>query len=82
MRILRISGVFTVSIFDCPLRKVAQVRLVSNLRERLFGVGSIEITPRGESTPPGVWQTIAKPADVLDRLEAAIRKAKHNGHGL
>ena len=82
MRILRISGVFTVSIFDCPLRKVAQVRLVSNLRERLFGVGSIEITPRDESAPPGVWQTIPKPADVLDQLETAIRKAKHNGHGL
>ena len=82
MRILRIAGVFTVSIFDCPLRKVAQVRLASNLRERLFGVGSIEITPQDESNPPGVWQTIGKPAEVLEHVEAAIRKAKHNGHGL
>ncbi len=79
LRILRIAGVFNVSIFDCPLRKVTQVRLISNLRERLFGVGSIEITPRDEATPPGVWQTIPRPREILEHVEAAIRKAKHNG---
>ena len=82
MRILRIAGVFTVNIFDCPLRKVAQVRLVSNVRERLFGVGSIEITPQDESNPPGVWQTIGRPHDVLEQVQAAIRKAQHNGMDL
>ncbi len=81
LRILRISGVFNVSIFDCPLRKVAQVRLVSNLRERLFTVGSIEITPQDETRPPGVWQTIPKPREILEQIEAALRRAKHNGMG-
>jgi hypothetical protein len=79
MRILRIAGVFNVNIFDCPLRKVGQVRLVSNLRERLCGVGSIEIIPRDEAYPAGLWQTIANPREVLEQVEAAIRKAKHNG---
>jgi hypothetical protein len=79
MRILRIAGVFNVNIFDCPLRKVAQVRLVSNLRERLCAVGSIEIISRDDSCPPGLWQTIARPQEVLEQIEAAIRKAKHNG---
>ena len=79
MRILRIAGVFNVNIFDCPLRKLAQVRLVSNLRERLCGVGSIEIIPRDEACPAGLWQTIANPREVLEQVEAAIRKAKHNG---
>ena len=79
LRIVRISGVFTLNIFDCPLRKVASVRLVSNARERIVGVGSIEITPQDETCPPGVWQTVAKPADVLAQIEAQIRKARHNG---
>jgi hypothetical protein len=79
LRILRISGVFNVNIFDCPLRKVGSLRLVSNLRERLFGVGSIEINPQDETSPPGIWQTIATPQAVLDQIEAQIRKAKHNG---
>lgn len=82
MRILRIAGVFNVSIFDCPLRKVSQVRLASNLRERLCGVGSIEITPRDEFCPAGVWQTIPRPHEILEHVEAAIRKAKHNGNGM
>jgi Bacterial PH domain len=82
MRILRIAGVFNVNIFDCPLRKVAQVRLISNLRERLCGVGSIEIVPTDETCPPGVWQTIARPQEVLEQVQAAIRKAKYNGADL
>ena len=82
MRILRIAGVFSVNIFDCPLRKVAQVRLASNLRERLCGVGSIEIIPQDETCAPGVWQTIGKPHQVLEHVQTAIRKAKHNGLNL
>lgn len=79
MRILRLAGVFTVNIFDCPLRKVAHVRLATHLRERICAVGSIEIIPQDESSPPGVWQTIARPREVLEHVQAAIRKAKHNG---
>ena len=79
LRILRISGVFNVNIFDCPLRKVGVVRLVSNLRERMFGAGSIEIVPQDDACPPGLWQTIARPAAVLAQIEATIRRAKHNG---
>ncbi|MGB7157361.1 MAG: PH domain-containing protein, partial [Tepidisphaeraceae bacterium] len=80
MRVLRISGVFNVNIFDCPLRKLAQARLVSNLRERIAGVGSIEFIPQDETCPPGLWQTIAKPREVLAQVEATIRRAKHNGN--
>jgi hypothetical protein len=79
MRILRIAGVFNVSIFDCPLRKISSVRLVSNLRERICRVGSIEITPQDDALPPGVWQTINRPREALEQIEAAIRKARHNG---
>jgi len=79
MRVLRISGVFNVNIFDCPLRKLAQARPVSNVRERLVGVGSIEFVPQDETCPTGVWQTIAKPREVLAQVEATIRRATHNG---
>ncbi len=79
LRILRISGVFNVTIFDCALRKIASVRLVSNVRERICGVGSIEIAPQDESCPAALWQTIAKPHEVHEQVHAMIRKAKHNG---
>src|SRR4051794_31168631 len=40
MRILRLTGIFTVDIFDCSLRKVAVTRVTYTTRERLLGLGS------------------------------------------
>jgi hypothetical protein len=78
-RVLRITGVFSVEIFDCPLRKVVRARSVTTAREKVVGVGSIEIIPSDEAMPTAVWQTIAKPKEVLERLRAAISRAKQSG---
>jgi hypothetical protein len=76
MRILRLSGVFNINIFDCPLRKVARTRVVRSMRERLLRLGSIEVTPCDADCPPGIWNTIAKPDVVNDQIVAAINRAK------
>jgi hypothetical protein len=79
MRILRLSGVFTVEIFDCPLRKVGQTRLTYSFRERLCRLGSIEVAPADEARPPFVWQTVRRPAEVHEQIVAAVRQAKEGG---
>ena len=79
LRILRISGVFNVIIFDCPLRKVARTRLLLITRERILGLGSIEIIPIDEDLPEGIWQTIARPRQVHEQVVATINKAKQGG---
>jgi hypothetical protein len=76
MRIVRMSGVFSLNIFDCPLRKVARTRILYTMRERLLRVGSIEIIPSDENLPIGVWQTIARPVAINDQIVAAINRAK------
>jgi hypothetical protein len=81
LRILRLSGVFTVEIFDCPLRKVGNTRLTYSFRERLWRLGSIEVTPADESRPPFVWQTVRRPVEVHEQVVAAIRQAKEGGCG-
>ncbi|MGA2584422.1 MAG: PH domain-containing protein [Tepidisphaeraceae bacterium] len=81
LRVLRFSGVFVVDMFDCPLRKVVRTRIVSPPRERFVRVGSIEIIPRDETMPTAVWQTIAKPYEILEQLRAAIKRAKQTGTG-
>ena len=81
MRVLRVIGVFNVDVFDCPLRKVVRTRLVSTAREKLAGVGSIEIIPKDEDMPTAIWQTIPKPAENYERLTAAINRAKQSGLG-
>ena len=57
-RCLACPGVFTVEIFDCPLRKIGQTRVIYSFRERLWGLGTIEITPQDETCPSGLWQTV------------------------
>ncbi len=80
-RILRLSGVFKIDIFDCPLRKVAMTRIVRLLPERLLRLGTIEILPSDESRAASAWQTISRAAEVHAQMEAAIRKAKQGGFG-
>jgi hypothetical protein len=81
LRVLRITGVFGVEIFDCPLRKVVRIRMVSASREKLVGVGSIEIIPSDEILPTAVWQTIARPREIYQRLQAAINRSRQSGPG-
>lgn len=79
LRVIRLSGVFNVEIFDCPLRKIARTRLIYTLSERVFGLGSIEIIPQDENLPISVWQTIARPRAIHDKLVATINRAKQGG---
>lgn len=81
LRVLRLSGVFNVDIFDCPLRKVGQARLYRSFRERMLRLGSIEICPVDDSSPAGDWRTIKRPAEVLEKIEATVRRAKQGGCG-
>ena len=76
LRILSIFGVFNVQIFDCPLRKVARTRLLRSARDRIVGVGSIEIIPLDGDAPDGLWQTIARPRLVHEQVVATINRAK------
>ena len=82
LRILRLSGVFNVEIFDCALRKVATTRLTRTFREKLWRLGSIEIVPADDSCPPGVWQTVKRPAEVYAKVQSTIERAKQGAHGL
>jgi hypothetical protein len=76
LRIVRLSGVFNVEIFDCALRKVATTRLTRTFREKLWRLGSIEIVPSDDSCTPSVWQTVKRPVEVHEKVQATIERAK------
>lgn len=76
MRVVQMAGVFAVEISDCPLRKVARVRVIYTLKERLLRLGSVEIIPFDDAYPVGLWQTVARPKDVHRIIVQAIRRAK------
>jgi hypothetical protein len=81
MRIIRLSGVFKLEIFDCALRKVRHTQMTTSPKERVCGTGSIEIFPADESCPPGVWQTVRRPREVHELIVSTINKARHHGYG-
>jgi len=81
LRVLQLGGIFQVEVFDCPLRKVEQTRLVVSTRERLVARGSIEFIPCDPQRPHGFWQTLRKPEDVLRLVDDAIARAKAGGKG-
>ncbi len=81
LRIIRLSGVFRLEIFDCALRKVARTTVQTSVRERLCATGSIEITPEDETLLPALWQTIPRPIHVNEMIVATINKAKSHGMG-
>jgi hypothetical protein len=75
-RIIRMAGIFTFEIDDCPLRKVVRARLLISLRERLLRIGSIEIISHDDSRPIWSWQWVSHPRKVHERVLRAIRRAK------
>lgn len=82
LRVLRLSGAFAVDVFDCPLRRVGGTAVTRTFRERLLGLGSIEIQPADDRRPPGVWQTVRHPREVNEMIRAAAHKAQNGGSGL
>ncbi len=79
LRILSVSGVFNIDVFDCPLRKVARTRLIRNVEDRIVSVGTIEIIPQDETAAFGYWQTVGKPKFVHEKIAATISRAKQGG---
>lgn len=79
LRILRLSGVFNVDIYDCPLRKVANARIVRTFREKLLRLGTIVIEPSDPSCSCGEWRTIKRPVQVLETIHATLRRARQGG---
>ena len=63
------------------LRRVAETRMLQSARDRLLRVGSIEITPSDSSMGRASWQTVARPAEVFQVIQAAITRARQSGAG-
>lgn len=79
LRAMRLTGVFQVEIVETPLRKVQGVNLYRDFRERLFGLGSIEI--QSADGKPINWQTIRRVEKVHQLVMQLVSRARQNGHG-
>ena len=76
LRVLRISGVFTPEIVQCPLRKVAGVDLSRSVKERLTRTGTILVHATDASCDSAAWQMVRHPHRVRQQILDAIRRAR------
>ncbi|MGC4031499.1 MAG: PH domain-containing protein [Tepidisphaeraceae bacterium] len=78
LRVVRVSGIFSIQIQSCPLRKVEAVNFYTTVGERLLGKGCIEMTnPEKKMT----WQSVGRPHRIHRMVAAAVARAKSNGCG-
>lgn len=78
-RIIRVQGVFTIDVFDCPLRRVARVDVLRSTRERIFRLGTMHITPAEQSLPLAQWQMVRKPDEIHAEIIDAIERNRRFG---
>ena len=63
-RIIRVSGVLRVSVFETSLKKVQHTTAYYSIRERLFGLGSIGFATAGTAVFEVWWLMVSNPLDV------------------
>jgi len=75
-RVMRFHGVLRVEAAACPLKRISQARPVMTWYQRLLQLGSIELTSVIDNSMPIVWEHVAHPQEVYEKLIRAIRKSQ------
>ena len=75
-RLLRISQIFRVNVFECELSRISGVDIVQGVAERIVGIGSLkfEIEDNPYSNPD--WTNIAQTQNVAEEIRAAVSRAR------
>lgn len=75
-RVMRLAGVVTVEVTDCPLRRVTGAQVDLGVLPRPLGLGTIRITPLDAEHKPVVWEHVARVGDIYARLIRSIKKSQ------
>ncbi len=79
-RVMSIRGVIAAEIFAAPLRTIERTAVFESPGERVFRVGSVEFA--SGSMGRGAWEIVARPVEMHERLQHAIRRARGGGNGI
>jgi len=76
LRVVRLRGVVRVDVFEIPLKKIVQTRLVASVAERPLGVGSLCFETAEGRAEEASWIHVARPAELQQMVNDAIRRVK------
>lgn len=75
-RIMRLTGIFNIDLFECSLTKIQQTYLSLSWYERLAGVGTIAFATSGTGGVEASWHHVPNPLELHERIRSAIHRAQ------
>jgi hypothetical protein len=81
-RIMRLTGILNVDLFECPLTKIQHTYLTLAWYERLTGVGTIAFATSGTGGTEASWTHVQNPLELHERVRSAIHRAQRPNSGL
>jgi PH (Pleckstrin Homology) domain-containing protein len=73
-RIITVSGVVRIGVFESPLERVQHTNLILSLRERLFALGTIAFATAGTALLEAYWLMLEDPLEVHQKIVQTISR--------
>ena len=77
-RLIRVRGVFTIDIFQCPISRIQNTFMILTLPQRFLRLGSIAFTTAGTGQIEAAWHQIKTPLKIHNKLVATINPPANN----
>ncbi|MHC4445525.1 MAG: PH domain-containing protein [Planctomycetota bacterium] len=75
-RIMRLTGIFNIDLFECQLTKIQNTHLTCAWYERIAGLGTISFATAGTGGIVASWTNVNNPMELHERVRSAIHRAK------
>ena len=74
-RLLRISGVARVNVYECELSRISSVDVVQGIHERIVRIGSLKFKIEDNPYSNPDWINIPQVQNVAEEIRAAVSRA-------
>ncbi len=81
-RIMRLTGILNVDLFECPLTKIQNTYLTLAWYERLTRLGTISFATAGTGGVEASWTNVNNPLELHERVRSAIHRAQNPSNSL
>jgi hypothetical protein len=81
-RIMRITGIFNIDLFECQLTRIQSTFLTIAWYERPFSVGTISFATAAAGGVEVHWTHVNHPLEIHEQVRAAIHRAQRPGNGV
>jgi uncharacterized membrane protein YdbT with pleckstrin-like domain len=81
-RIMRLTGIFNIDLFECQLTKIQNTFLTLAWYERLLGLGTISFATAGTGGIEVSWTHVNNPLELHERVRSAIHRAQRPSNGI